>query len=124
MAGGQRLCIASFSSEMQLSGALMTKRHFLSCASLLGLMAGTAHGNALYFAMPNQISFETDTVFVYGAPGVTGTITSPNGFSSPFTVGANNVTSVTIPNSNDLTTSGAITNNGFVVLTDNAANNV
>jgi hypothetical protein len=74
--------------------------------------------------MPANVGGETDTVFVYGSPGIMGTITSPNGFSSPFTVGANDVTSVVIPSSNDLVTSGAVTNNGFVIATNNPSDNV
>ncbi len=96
----------------------------VGAAGLLGL-SGAARANDLYFAMPiNYDQGETDTVFVYGAAGITGSITSPNGFSAPFTVGANNVTSVVIPSSYDLTSSGVVTNNGFVVSTTNAADNV
>jgi hypothetical protein len=93
----------------------------------LGLLAwsGAAHANVLYFAMPiNYDQGETDTVFVYGVPGTTGGVTSPNGFSSPFTVGADNVTSVVIPSSYDLTTSGVTTNNGFAVSTTSSSANV
>ena len=66
----------------------------------VGLLAhmGVAQANALYFGMPvNFDQGETDTIFLYGAPGVTGTITSPNGFNSAYTVGSNGVTSVVIP---------------------------
>ncbi len=98
---------------------------FLGIAAF-GLIAwsGAARANVLYFAMPPNVGGETDTVFVYGAPGITGTVTSPNGFSAPFTVAADNVTSVVIPNSNDLTTSGAVTNNGFEVSTTSPSANV
>ena len=59
----------------------------------IGLMyCSAAHANDLYFAMPSNLGSEVDTVFVYGAAGITGTVTSPNGFSSPFTVGAGGVT--------------------------------
>lgn len=103
------------------------KKHLLVIMGATGILGSVAPvwANSLYFAMPiNYNQSKTDTVFVYGAPGVTGTTTSPNGFSSAFTVGGSNVASVVIPNSFDLITSGAITNNGFVVSTDNAANKV
>jgi len=91
----------------------------------LAVTLGAAHANALYFTMPvNYDQGETDTVFIYGAPGITGTVTSPNGFDTSFTIGASKVASVSIPNSFDLTSSGTITNNGFIVATDNQANNV
>jgi hypothetical protein len=93
----------------------------------LGLVvwSGAARANVLYFAMPiNYDQGETDTVFVYGAPGITGDITSPNGFSASYTVGANDVTSVVIPSSYDLTTSGAVTDNGFIVSTTDPSANV
>ena len=96
-------------------------------ASMIGLLlgAGGAHANALYFAMPvNYDQGETDTVFLYGAPGVTGTVISPNGYSQAYTIGSNDVTSVVVPSADDLTTSGAITNNGFEVTTSNASQNV
>lgn len=91
----------------------------------LALSLTAAHANELYFTMPiNYTQTETDTVFIYGAPGVTGKVTSPGGFSSTFTIGASKVTSVSIPNTLDLTVSGAITDNGFIVTTDNAASKV
>ena len=42
----------------------------------------------------------------------------------PFTVGANSVTSVVIPSSYDLTSSGTVTDNGFVVSTTDPRANV
>ena len=93
--------------------------------TLLAFMAGRAHANQLYFAMPSNFGTPTETVFVYGGAGVTGTVSSPGLFgSTPFTIGANNVTSVTIPNTFDLTSYGTITNNGFKVAPDNPANNI
>ena len=103
---------------------MISRKRLLSFVSLsaLLLVAAEARANELYFAMPvNYDHGETDTLFVYGNPGVTGTVSSPSGFSSSFTVGANNVTSVTIPNSYDLTVSGAVTNNGFLVAPTNPA---
>ena len=106
-------------------------RHFqqvfvsLAAAGLCALSMTPAHANVEYFAMPvNYDGSETDTLFVYGVAGTTGTVSSPNGFSSAFTVAANGVTSVVIPNSYDLTTSGLVTNNGFVVQTTNPSANI
>lgn len=102
-------------------------RYYKVGVPLLGLALSltAAHANELYFTMPvNYDHSETDTVFVYGAPGITGTVTSPGGFSSVFSIGASKVASVSIPNSYDLTASGSITNNGFIVSTDNPANKV
>lgn len=96
-------------------------------AAMVAVAVGptTAYANVLYFADPiNFDQQETDTLFVYGAAGTVGTVSSPSGFSSGFTVGANNVTSVVVPSSYDLTTSGAITNNGFMVSTSDPAANV
>ena len=109
-----------------MSAYILGKRRLVAGVGVFGLLAwsGMANANELYFGMPLNITPEIDTVFVYGAPGITGTITSPNGFSSPFTVGATDVTSVVIPSSDDLVTSGAVTNNGFVVMTDNPGANV
>jgi hypothetical protein len=109
------------------TGSLKLKKIGLFSLSQLLLVGGftAAHANTLYFAMPiNYDQGETDTVFVYGVPGTTGTITSPNGFDQSYTVAANDVTSVVIPSTYDLVTSGAITNNGFVVSTTDPTANV
>ena len=102
------------------------KRRLAMTAGMAGLLAlgGTARANVLYFAMPvNYDQQETDTVFVYGPSGTAGIISSPGGFSMPFTVGSNSVASVVIPSSYDLTASGVVTNSGFsVVTTDPNAN--
>jgi IgGFc binding protein/PEP-CTERM motif len=110
-----------------MSAYIVGTRRLVAGVGAFGLLAwsGLANANQLYFGMPiNYDQAETDTVFVYGAPGITGSITSPNGFSSPFTVGATDVTSVVIPSTDDLTTSGLVTNNGFVVATTSPSANV
>lgn len=93
---------------------------------MLGIAAATvAQPNELYFGMPvNYDQGETDTIFVYGAAGITGMVSSPSGFSDPFAIGSNGVTSVTVPSSYDLTASGVVTNNGFYISTNNAVANV
>ena len=94
-------------------------------AAILAVTPQIARANVLYFADPvNYDQQETDTLFVYGASGTTGTVSAPNGFSSGFTVGANNVTSIIVPSSYDLTTSGTVTNNGFTVATTSTSANV
>jgi len=97
-------------------------------ATAAGLLAaaGAVHANVLNFAMPiNYDQGETNTLFVYGASGVTGTVSSPGAFGSVgFSIGASGVTSVVVPNSYDLNTSGAVTDNGFVVSTTNASDKV
>jgi hypothetical protein len=102
------------------------RRHLLVGCSVLGLTIGAAQANDLYFAMPiNYDQFSTsETLFVYGNAGIQGTVSSPNGFNTPFTIGANNVTSVVLSPSDDLTISGLVTDNGFLVSTNNAADKV
>ena len=94
-------------------------------ATAAGLLAaaGAVHANVSNFAMPiNYDQGESNTLFVYGASGITGTVSSPGAFGlTSFSIGASGVTSVVIPTTYDLTTSGAVTNNDFVVSTTNAS---
>jgi hypothetical protein len=106
---------------------MFRKIRVIAGVGFLGVLAvsGSAQANELVFAMPvNYDQGETNTVFIYGANGVSGTIASPNGFTSTYTIGAEGVASVVVPNTYDLTTSGAVTNNGFTISTDNASDNV
>ena len=105
-----------------MSAYILGKRRLVAGVGVFGLLAwsGMANANQLYFGMPIEHHDQARPIRCSytvrrGSPG---SITSPNGFSSPFTVGATDVTSVVIPSSDDLTTSGLVTNNGFVVATD------
>ena len=94
----------------------MKKSLYGATALALLELCGTAKANILYFAQPvNYDQAEIDTLFLYGASGTTGSVTSPSGFNSNFSVGSNNVTSVVIPSSYDLTASGVVTGNGFTI---------
>jgi len=101
-------------------------RYRRTIVPLLGLAAclTAAHANELYFTMPANFGGETDTIFIYGAPGTSGTVTSPNGFSVPFTIDPSKVASVSLSPGDDLSTSGTITNNGFIVATTNPSDKV
>lgn len=78
--------------------------------------ATAASANVMYLAPVAQTFGDLQ---IYGTPGVTGTLTSPSGYSASFAIGANHTAHIAIPDTYDLTTPMAITNNGFVLKTDN-----
>ena len=94
----------------------MSKR-FLGSAAALALaigMAAPAAANSLYFQMnPNLLSGPRQ-VFLFGQPGVTGTVTGPGGFLADFTLGTDGFAIVSL-NLADQLTSGVVENKGFRV---------
>ena len=106
----------------------MLRKTLLGGVALLALTATTrsAHANALYLAQPqNYDNGPTESVFIYGTPGITGTVTNGGGtLNIPFTIGANKVAQVSLGLSNVIVTPNLVENKGVVVRTDVATNNV
>jgi uncharacterized protein (TIGR03382 family) len=91
---------------------MRVRSHLMMLLAGFTALTASAPASVMYFAGDGE-----ETVEIIGAFGTEGTITSPNGFTTSFKIGASRIATVTIPAGT--MAPGTITNNGYVLKTKN-----